>query len=333
MLAVLIINHRTAAHTLRCLRALLPQLPNTARVLLLDNGSDGSDVGELATFTRAHATQVRFEASPVNLGFAAGMNRLLAQALKSAEIDQVLMLNSDTYPHPGFIGAMQQRLDPATRTEMIGARMLDPSTGAVDNLGITLYRSTLASNRKRPEERLLGPSGGCALFSRRLLEDLNASHGEWFDECFFCYAEDTDLVVRARWLGYQPAYADDAVVEHAGSLSSGGPENDFVLYHGIRNSLWWLVKDAPGGWLLRSLPWFVALHTAIWLRHLRRGRVRVLWRLYRDAIRGIPAMRVKRAKIRATRRIPSGAFRGWVEPNFYQRDYLRRAWKQLWHSG
>ena len=104
-------------------------------------------------------------------------------------------------------------------------------------------------------------------------------------------------MVRARWLGYRAAYASDAIVYHIGSLSSGGPDSDFVLYHGIRNSIWWLVKNAIG-WFLLSLPWFVALHVAIWIRHLRRGKARVLWRLYRDAMRGIPEMRRKRAIIK-----------------------------------
>jgi hypothetical protein len=119
-------------------------------------------------------------------------------------------------------------------------------------------------------------------------------------------------------------------VHHEGSLSSGGPDNDFVLYHGIRNSLWWLIKDAPAGWLLRSLPWFILLHGGIWLRHLRRGRIRVLWRLYRDACKGIPAMWRKRRVICAARRVPAREFRTWVEPHFYERDYVRRAWRELW---
>jgi GT2 family glycosyltransferase len=330
MLAILIINHRTAAATQACLEALLPQTPSDARIFLLDNGSGTTDATALAAYARGHPEQVYFEANQENLGFAAGMNRLLGLALAQRATTQVLLLNSDTRPMPGFIAAMQARLDADAHIDMVAARMLKPQEDAVDSLGITLYRSTLASNRKREGEILLGPSGGCALFTRRLLEDLQASHGEWFDASFFCYAEDTDLVLRARWLGYRPAYAPDALVYHTGSLSSGGPDNDFVLYHGIRNSLWWLVKDAPGGWLLRSLPRFILLHCGICLRHLRRGRMRVLWRLYRDAIRGLPAMRKKRVLVRATRRVPAGDFSRWVEPHFYERDYVRRAWRELW---
>jgi GT2 family glycosyltransferase len=316
---------------LRCLDALLSELPTGARVLALDNGSPGHDAKTLADFAAQHPGAIRFSASLKNLGFAGGMNLLIAQALADPLVDRVLLLNNDTLPQSGFIAAMQVRLDPATRTDMVAARMLRED-GSIDSLGITLYRSTLASNRKREDEILIGPSGGCALLTRRLLEDLRATHGECFDEDFFCYAEDTDLAIRARWLGYRPVYAADAVVHHAGSLSSGGPDNDFVLYHGIRNSLWWLFKDAPTGWLLRSLPWFIALHCGIVARHLRRGRVRVLWRLYRDAIRGIPAMRRKRAVIRKARRVPAAEFAKWVEPRFYERGYVSRAWRELWRG-
>ncbi len=332
MLVVLVINHATTATTRACVEALLTQVLAPARVYLLDNGSGQMEAAGLAEFAAAHSPHVRFDASETNLGFAAGMNRLIERALTDPAIDQILLLNSDTLPQPGFIGAMQAKLDSPSRTDMVTARMLDADGKAVDSLGITLYRSTLASNRKREEEILLGPSGGCALLTRRLLEDLHASHGEWFDETFFCYAEDTDLVTRARWLGYQPAYAPDAVVHHAGALSSGGRENDFVLYYGIRNSLWWLFKDAPVGWLLRSLPWFIVLHCGIVARHLRRGRARVLWRLYCDAIKGIPAMRAKRKIIRATRRVPASEFSNWVEPRFYESGYVRRAWRELWRG-
>jgi N-acetylglucosaminyl-diphospho-decaprenol L-rhamnosyltransferase len=332
MIAVAIVNYRTCDATLACLAALRDELGENDCIFLLDNASGDDDTQRLAAYVRGEPLRMRFITSETNLGFAGGMNRLLGEILTDAAFDQVLLLNSDTRPARGFLGAMRRTLDSASRTDMVAARLLDAKSGNVDSLGIALYRSTLASNRKRDDEVLLGPTGGCALLTGRLLEDLRASHGEWFDESFFCYAEDTDLVLRARWLGYRPAYAADAVVHHEGSLSSGGPDNDFVLYHGIRNSLWWLIKDAPTGWLLRSLPWFVLLHGGIVLRHLRRGRARVLWRLYRDACKGIPAMWRKRREIRVTRRVPARAFRAWVEPHFYERDYVRRAWRELWRG-
>jgi GT2 family glycosyltransferase len=330
VLAVLIVNYQTVAATLDCVRGLLAVRPDDCRIVVLDNGSSPSDLEQLQALADAHADSVELLRSPTNLGFAAGCNRLIAHVLDDARVDAVLLLNSDTHPDRDFITPMWKLLDRDARIDMIAARMLRASDDAVDSLGIALFRSTLASNRKEESEVLLGPSGGCALLTRRLLEDLSATHGEWFDETFFCYAEDTDLAVRARWLGYRAAYAPHATIRHAGSLSSGGPDNDFVLYHGIRNSLWWLVKNAPLGWFLRSLPRFVALHTAIVVRHLRRGRGRIVWRLYRDALKGLGDMRRKRAVIRKTRRVPDTEFATWVDPHFYQRDYTRRAWRELW---
>ena len=330
MLAILIVNYRTAEATLACVHALLAVRPDDTRIVVLDNGSSAEDVAHLKAATDAHAGAVELMLSPTNLGFAAGCNRLIAHVLDDARVDSVLLLNSDTYPDSDFITPMRRLLDREAQVDMVAARMQRPSDDGIDSLGIALFRSTLASNRKSESEFLLGPSGGCALLTRRLLEDVSATHGECFDETFFCYAEDTDLAVRARWLGYHAAYAPEATIRHSGSLSSGGPDNDFVLYHGIRNSLWWLVKDAPAGWFIRSLPWFVALHAAIWLRHLRRGRARVLWRLYCDAVKGIPEMRRKRAIVRASRRVAAAEFARWVTPKFYEGGYLRRAWSELW---
>ena len=330
MIAIAIVNYRTTEATLACIRALLDQEIRGARIHVLDNGS-GAEAAALRAFCDGEP-RVRFDASETNLGFAAGSNRLLATILTDTSVEAVLLLNSDTIPMPGFVEAMSAQLDAARKIDLVAACMLDAGDGSVDSLGITLFRSTLASNRKHDSEILLGPSGGCALLTRRVLEDLRDTHGEWFDESFFCYAEDTDLAVRARWLGYEPAYAPRAVVHHARSLSSGGPDNDFVLYHGIRNSLWWLIKNAPLGWFLRSLPWFVALHFGIVLRHLRRGRARVVWRLYRDAIGGIGAMRRKRKIILRSRRVDASRFAAWVEPHFYQREYVRRAWRELFRA-
>ena len=329
MLAVLIINYRTAQATLACLESLLPELPQGAVVHLLDNGSGEDDVAILRAYVDRNSEIIRFDTSEQNLGFAAGMNRLIAKAFTDPNVDQVLLLNSDTVATPGFITAMQAKLDPERRIDMVAAKLLHADRDEAESLGITIYRSTLASNRKREDEVLLGPTGGCALLTRRMLDDLLASHGEWFDESFFCYAEDTDLMLRARWLGYDAAYAPDAVVRHSGSLSSGGPDNTFVLYHGIRNSIWWLYKNAPTGWLLRSLPWFITLHIAICLRHLRRGNGKVLWQLYRDAWNGISGLKSKRERIKQNRRMDVSRFGKISDPAFYQKAYAKRALREL----
>ncbi|MCK9489569.1 MAG: glycosyltransferase family 2 protein [Xanthomonadales bacterium] len=331
MIAVLIVAHDNAGATAQCLRSLAPELGDDGSVWLLDNGSaaaQGQDLREAARMPEL-AGRCHLRVSAENLGFAGGVNLLLAEVMAGPEIGQVLLLNNDTEPQPGFLQRLRACLAQTPGAGMAAARMMAMDGGQVDSLGICLYRSGLASNRKHVDERLLGPTGGCMLLSRKLLEDMHASHGYWFEQRFFCYAEDTDLVMRARWLGHASAYADDAVVLHHGSLSSGGADNEFVLYHGIRNSIWALARNAPALWLLVHLPWLLLAHGGVIVRNLRKGRAGTVWRLYRDAIAGLPAMWQQRRLIRRRRRLPARAWWSWVEPRLYERDYLRRAWREL----
>lgn len=329
MIAILLVAYNEHELTARCLAA-LTSISASFRVWVLDNGSTPplSDDAILRNVEVSHGIEII--RSEINLGFAAGMNHLIAQTLSDPDVEAVLLLNNDTLPQSGFLEAMLAELDDNRRIDMVAACLLDAEDPSrVDSLGISLYRSGLASNRKRPEQRLLGPTGGCMLLSRRLLETLQACHGEWFDGTYFCYAEDTDLVMRARWLGFECAYAHDAVVLHLGSASSGGPDNEFILYHGIRNSIWALLKNAPWFWLFIHLPWIGAAHVGIWLRNLRKRRFGTLYRLYRDALLGLPKVLRKRRQVMRSREQPKSRWWGWVEPRFYESDYVRQALRDL----
>lgn len=329
MLAILMLHFGPIRVTGQALAAIATDTSIDPLVWVLGNGDriDPAQI-DVAQLPR----HLIIENSAENLGFAGGMNLLLQRALSDPRVDRVLLLNNDTRPQPGAIAALLAQMGAGADVEpdMVAARLMNAAEpDQVDSLGIALYRSGLASNRKTPAQRLLGPTGGCMLLSRRLLEDLHEQHGYWFDERFFCYAEDTDLVMRARWLGHATDYVDHAVVLHHGSQASGGPDNEFVLYHGIRNSIWALLKNAPGWWLLAFSPWIVLAHGGIVIRQLRKGRARTLWRLYRDALRGVPAMWRERRRIRRSRRLPASAWWSWVEPRLYDAGYLRSAWREL----
>jgi len=121
-------------------------------------------------------------------------------------------------------------------------------------------------------------------------------------------------------LGYRAAYAEDALVFHKGSVSSGGPNSDFVLYHGIRNSLFVLVKDVPARFLLRNLFWMLVLHVAILLRYTIKGKLGVVSRLYRDFLRGIPVMVISRFLARYSCYAPQAATDSAAATNPTERD-------------
>lgn len=329
-IAALVLNFNTASLTAACVESLLAD-PAVARVLVLDNGSNEADRIALRERLAGAAGVSVIEAS-CNHGFAGGCNLGIARLLEDPAVQAVCLLNSDAQLCPGGLTRMAEAAGARLDQALVGARMLKPD-GQIDSLGIAFFWSCLASNRTSTGDRHFGPTGGCALIGRTLFEDLQRSHGHVFAEAFFCYAEDTDLVARLRLLGYQPSYVDEVVAIHAGQASSGGGFNDFVLYHGIRNSIWMMLRCVPWPILLAMSPLILALHGGILVRHGLAGRWRVVGRLYRDALVAVPRVLRERRSIQRTRRAGTREFMRGMTPRFYDTRYLLMALSQLIKPG
>jgi N-acetylglucosaminyl-diphospho-decaprenol L-rhamnosyltransferase len=322
---VVVINYNTAAETLACLRSLAALGLGLRRLLVIDNASDDAEWQHLQEGARGLPLTLELTRNQSNLGFAGASEQAIRRLLEDAGVARVLMLNNDAVALPALARWLAE-----ARADMCAARVMklaDPDQ--IDSLGIVMYRSGLASNRLDPAEPLLGPTGGCAVYSRRLLEALIDAHGHAFDASFFCYAEDTDLAMRALLLGFEPSYHDETVALHGGQASSGGGFNDFVLYHGIRNSIWVLVKDMPVSLLLRWSPWIASMYLAIVLRHGRFGKWQVVWSLYRDAFRlGGPAWRSRRL-VRRSQKQASSDLAARISRRFYAGGYVSSAIRDL----
>lgn len=328
--AVIVLNYQRVADTVECLESLLQVTAPDFDVFLVDNGSNAADVAQLRDYAERHAPRIHFIAYPENYGFTGAHNRLFTQLVPSGRYEYFLLLNNDTVVEADFLRQMLAKVDREQRVAMVAARVMKyAERDQVDNLGITFYKCGLASNRKSPDDPLLGPSGNCALYSAELLREVEQVGGEYFDAEFFCYAEDTDLAWRAVLLGYRAAYAEEARIYHKGSISSGGPNSDFVLYHGIRNSLFTLVKNLPTSFVLKNLFWMLALHVAILFRYAVKGKLRIVFRLYRDFLRGLPSMRCKRRIIAEQRRIPPQKIQHRISRLFYERGYVWGALRDL----
>jgi GT2 family glycosyltransferase len=324
-----VVNYNTAELTRRCTRSLLDA--GVGRILVLDNASEAGDYRELEGTHAGDGDRVRVIRSEHNLGFAQGCNHLIEEALRDPACARVLLLNSDAVVEARGLDACLLAMAEG-RHDLMGGRMLKMAgqvAGEVDSLGIALYKCLLASNRTSTGDAYLGPTGGFALLSRPFLEELVREHGYVFDPSYFCYAEDTDLCVRARLIGASAGYVDDVVAHHEGQASTTGGYSDFILYHGIRNSLWMAAKSIPGWILVRHLPWMVLLHGGIVLRHTLQGHVGTLFRLYRDAIRGLPRVLRERRRVQASRRVTLQQFREHIDPRFYETRFLQGAVRDL----
>ena len=199
----------------------------------------------------------------------------------------------------------------------------------IDTLGITLYRSLMPADRRSLDDPYLGPTAGCCVLTRAALEHIKHVSGYVFDERFFCYCEDTDLVLRACLLNYRPAFVDHVVALHEGQASSGGGYNRFIAYHGIRNSIWMVVKSIPGHLLWKYGILFFLAHLMTIARHLVAGNPRLLIDTYRDACRAVPQMLNDRRHFQKQVCISPAELDIYIARRFYRRGYLGMVFRQI----
>jgi GT2 family glycosyltransferase len=242
-------------HLETCLEALRDQRdPGVPwEVLVLDNGSrDGT-----AAWARAHHPQVRVIESSVNLGFAAGCNRLA----REASGDVVVFLNNDTRPRTEWLAALVDALrtapmDVAAVSGLIvdwEGRRLDFARGLMTFDGHAFQRD-LGRHLELVEippsgEELLFPCGGNMLVRRA---SFLAAGG--FDEEFFAYYEDVDLGWRLWAGGERVVFAREAVVHHRSGATSGrlGAYNRGFLFE--RNAFLTAYNNYEAGLWERMMP-------------------------------------------------------------------------------
>ena len=95
-------------------------------------------------------------------------------------------------------------------------------------------------------------------------------------------------------MGYRCLQVPDSAAYHAGSGTAGGQNSIFAIYHGHRNTVRPFVKNMPGTLLWLLLPLHLASNLAAIACFVKKGQGRVILRVQRDALRGLPRMCKKR---------------------------------------
>jgi len=290
-------THGLTVAALERLAATIAGLP--VRVLVHDNAStDGT-----ADAIRSRVPTAEVVAGERNLGFAGGMNRLIARS----SAPWFLALNSDAWPEPGAIEALLAAGEKHDSAAAIAPLLLRPDgtlehstfpfpslrVAAITALGGYRWLSPSRSRQlalvgawNHDESRDVDWAVGAALLMRR--SALDSIGG--FDESFFMYGEDLEWCWRARARGWTIRFEPSAVVRHIGNASGaitfGGARtrahvrNSYRFYrrsHGAASTLGYRALSIAGCGRLYVL---ARLHgdasgRAQWADHLRAhvGRV------------------------------------------------------------
>lgn len=227
--AAVIVHFRTPDETVHAASEAARTAPG-AEVVVVDNASRD---GISARLAQAVPT-ARVLEEAVNRGYGAACNR----GARETSRPLVLFLNSDAYVRPGAVDALAAALDADEGAAAAGPRLLDPDGSLQPSirrlptpLRIFLESSGLAflAGGRRPfaghtkvradhsRAQAVEALMGAALLVRRTA--FEAAGG--FDEAFFLYAEETDLMARWRRAGWRVLYVPEAQVVHEGGRSGG----------------------------------------------------------------------------------------------------------------
>ena len=294
-----------------CLDALALQTFRDFEIIVIDNGGQAP---ELAAAIRIRPGE--------NIGFGAAIN-LAARTSKAAYI---ACLNDDAAPEPQWLGELVQAMDSDPQVGMCASCVLLDSK-RLDSAGLLLCPdgSTKQRGHGQPPfhyqqaEDALMPSGSAALYRRELFDGSGQNRLGGFDESFFLYCEDSDLGLRAQWLGWRCRYMPTARVAHHYSLSAGRV-SPLKAYLVERNRLAVAIKCLPLGMLLRAP--FAAVARYWWHWRLPHGAasefrresnpLALVWivaKAHLSALLELPHLLSQRRKLFAQARLSTAEFK------------------------
>ena len=222
-LAVIILNYFGFENTIKCISSVQKVLKSA--VFLVDNSADKDERNKLERiFNKTKDIHMLFPSE--NLGFAAGVNLAINEALKK-RFKSFLLLNNDTI----LLDGLEKRLKKAFTkwpTSLIAPTI---RWNAHINKGnyYHKYFGFIVNNKIPKFGSWLYYFTGCALaFDRTFLDKVG-----YLNEKFFMYGEDVELTLRAQQKGVPLILLEDELVYHAGSQSSN-MASFFYEYHMTR---------------------------------------------------------------------------------------------------
>lgn len=223
---VVVLNYENAEDTGPCLDRLTAVEYPDLRVYLVDNASSPECRRELAAVVARHP-EVRFIQNDRNLGYAAGNNVGIRQALEDGA-EYVLILNNDALVTRDFLGPLVALMEREPDVAIAVPHWVDDEGNDVTPLRERPSLSTYIGrfgviaelrNRRRPRRRgpaprsgaveMEVPLGACLLLRRSFLEDIGL-----LDEGTFLFHEEFILAEQARRRNQRIVLSYDSAVRH-----------------------------------------------------------------------------------------------------------------------
>jgi GT2 family glycosyltransferase len=227
--SAVIVHYRTPDQTVASARAVAQTAPG-AEIVVVDSASGDAIAERLA----AEVPQARLFVEAKNGGYGAACNR----GARETSRPHLLFLNSDAVVAPGAVEALVAALDADPGAAVAGPRLVNPDGSLQPSIqrlptpwrifcessglaALSGGRGFLRGHTKTREDHtrareVTALKGAALLLRRSAFEEAGR-----FDEAFFLYAEETDLLARLSARGDRILYEPSARVVHQGGGSGG----------------------------------------------------------------------------------------------------------------
>jgi GT2 family glycosyltransferase len=217
--SAIIVHFRTPDHTVRAARALVETAPGV-EVVVVDNASGDRIADRLAREVPGARVLVEKE----NRGYGAACNR----GARESGGRWLLFVNSDAFLQPRCAEKLVRALEEDRTAALAGPRLLNEdgslqasiqrlpgpwrifceSSGlAAATGGVGIFSGHARTRQDHSRRRAVEALMGAVLLARRTAFE----HVGGFDEAFFLYAEESDLMARLRSRGWGVLFVPDAL--------------------------------------------------------------------------------------------------------------------------
>lgn len=240
LVGIVLVNYNGRAYLPACLDSLAKIHYPTVKVVLVDNDStDGSP-----EWVTQHYPNICLIRLGENRGITGGNQAGILWCVQEG-CDYVLLLNNDTEVDPLFLTHLLEAAEPNTIL-VPQIRYHDNPQRINNHFGeFDYWRGVHKDLFFNKSCETIGPNAvyghmtsTCAtLFPGTLLERIGP-----YDDAYFIYYDDTDIVTRAARLGARVKLVPQAVVYHKESSTSGGTMSPLTVYYCTRNRLYFMRK-------------------------------------------------------------------------------------------
>ncbi len=236
----IVLNWQQAQMTLSCVQSLQSMPESDLDILVIDNGSRDDSINVL----KRHQNGFELQVLPHNVGFAAGNNHGLRQAI-SREYDYALLINNDAFAAPDMLSHLLAEVQ--ADIGLLSPKILyDSEPDRIWFAGGRRHPATLdmlnISQGKLDHAQRIISHDVDYLLGACLLVNLQAARVVGLlDERYFFYFEDLDWSLRFTEAGYRLRLVADAHVFHRVSTSTGGQDDSALrrYYLAFGSVLFW----------------------------------------------------------------------------------------------